>query len=493
MVGITWVIAITLGIAGILAALVYQGIELGLGALVLAVASWVALASLISHLQSLRRVILQHLKIADRDVVFVTHVLDAGSSVDFFRGVEHLRERSQPALPVVGVFRGYGTLRDAMEQSTAVSSLVWRSFPCGVNDQLLCVTNGVYRFIHDGQPIVAYLGSEPDEWMPESQSRHSGPFRPTLEVLAANREAARACLETLTAWARRNSLYRGAVISLESEDPQAACPQVRFLDMPPASRDSIILPAEVMQVVERNVLGMLRHSSVLKQANQSVRRGVLLHGPPGTGKTLVTRYLARACPDYSILVLTGRNLQFIRESCRLARFLAPAMLICEDVDLIASERTENKFTPLLHDLLDEMDGLGRKSDCIVILTTNRADRLEPALAARPGRVDQAVYFPLPDAACREKLLRLFGAELDLSGVNLGRIVDRTVGASPAFLEELCRRAALMASERIERLQDGARLPVEDRDFDASIREIVTFGGDLTKNLLGYSSTSDQVG
>ena len=45
-----------------------------------------------------------------------------------------------------------------------------------------------------------------------------------------------------------------------------------------------------------------------------------------------------------------------------------------------------------------MDGLGSKSDCIFLLTTNRPEILEPALAARPGRVDQAIYFPLPDIA-----------------------------------------------------------------------------------------------
>ena len=44
-----------------------------------------------------------------------------------------------------------------------------------------------------------------------------------------------------------------------------------------------------------------------------------------------------------------------------------------------------------------MDGLGTKADVIFLLTTNRPEALEPALSARPGRIDQAIEFPLPDA------------------------------------------------------------------------------------------------
>ena len=56
--------------------------------------------------------------------------------------------------------------------------------------------------------------------------------------------------------------------------------------------------------------------------------------------------------------------------------------------------------PMLFQLLNEMDGLAEDADVTFILTTNRADLLEPALASRPGRVDQAVAFALPDAAAR---------------------------------------------------------------------------------------------
>ncbi len=80
----------------------------------------------------------------------------------------------------------------------------------------------------------------------------------------------------------------------------------------------------------------------------------------------------------------------------------------EDVDLIAEERGHYPGqNPMLFELLNEMDGLGSDIDVTFLLTTNRADLLEEALAARPGRVDHAAELPVPDEAARARLLRLY--------------------------------------------------------------------------------------
>jgi ATP-dependent 26S proteasome regulatory subunit len=70
-----------------------------------------------------------------------------------------------------------------------------------------------------------------------------------------------------------------------------------------------------------------------------------------------------------------------------------AMMVIEDVDLIAPER-EQMHNPgqevLLNKLLNEMDGLREDADVIFILTSNRPDHLEPALASQPGRINRAI-------------------------------------------------------------------------------------------------------
>jgi cell division protease FtsH len=58
---------------------------------------------------------------------------------------------------------------------------------------------------------------------------------------------------------------------------------------------------------------------------------------------------------------------------------------------------------LLNKLLNEMDGLREDAEVLFILATNRPDQIEPALVSRPGRIDQAIEFPLPDEEGRAKL------------------------------------------------------------------------------------------
>lgn len=143
-----------------------------------------------------------------------------------------------------------------------------------------------------------------------------------------------------------------------------------------------------------------------------LKRGVLLYGPPGTGKTLTVRHLLGATPEATAVVLQGGSLAYVGEAARLARALAPAIVVLEDVDLVAMERgTFGGPQPLLFEILDAMDGVDGDTDIAFVLTTNRAEILEPALAARPGRVDMAVEIPLPDAAARRALFRMYGPEV----------------------------------------------------------------------------------
>jgi ATP-dependent 26S proteasome regulatory subunit len=129
-----------------------------------------------------------------------------------------------------------------------------------------------------------------------------------------------------------------------------------------------------------------------------------------------------------------------------------------------------------------MDGLREDADVLFILTTNRPDQLEPALASRPGRIDQAIEFPLPDETGRAKLVKLYSRGLEVSEDLLGLIVTRTKGASPAFIKELMRRSAQF---QVELSKDDVLRQVA---VDAAIEEMVFLGGTLNLKLLGGSDT-----
>lgn len=166
---------------------------------------------------------------------------------------------------------------------------------------------------------------------------------------------------------------------------------------------------------------------------------------------------------------------------KLARFLQPAIMVIEDVDLIARER-EHLNNPLqevlLNKLLNEMDGLREDADVIFILTTNRPDHLEPALASRPGRIDQAIEFPLPDEEGRRKLVKLYSKGLGVPPSVMDLVVRRTDRATPAFIKELMRRAAQF---QVELDNDDV---LQESAVNGAMEEMLFSGGALNVKLLG---------
>ncbi len=68
--------------------------------------------------------------------------------------------------------------------------------------------------------------------------------------------------------------------------------------------------------------------------------------------------------------------------------------------------------------------------------------IEPALAARPGRIDLALEIPLPDADGRRRLFALYGEGISIDAATEHDLVERSDGISGAFIKELMRQAWL---------------------------------------------------
>src|SRR5262249_23865262 len=103
---------------------------------------------------------------------------------------------------------------------------------------------------------------------------------------------------------------------------------------------------------------------------------------------------------------------------------------------------------------------------------------ELALAGRPGRIDQAIETPLPDAAGRDKLIRLYGKGLRLTDAVVSEAAKRTDGGRAAFIKERMRRTAQASIER-----DGGR-SVTVADLTSALNDMLFTGGKLNLKLLG---------
>ena len=312
-----------------------------------------------------------------------------------------------------------------------------------------------------------------------------GEHRPTLgvEVAGLPVRQAQAVLAELDRLRRELNVYRGHLVEV-TPTPMGHV-ELTFLEPPDVDRDDVVLPEVVLGRVERHALGVAEHRAGLRAAGQHLKRGLLLYGPPGTGKTHTVRYLLGRMGDYTRLLLTGRSLGAIGSVAELARDLQPAVLVLEDVDLVAADRSFGPGGgPVLFELLDAMDGAAPDADLLFVLTTNRADLLEPALVARPGRVDVAVEVDLPGAAARRRLLELYGRDvpLRLTEEDVAVAVERTDGVTASFLKELLRRAVL------ESLHDADPLTqVTAAHVGRALDDLLDSTQQVTRTLLGVGA------
>jgi cell division protease FtsH len=333
-----------------------------------------------------------------------------------------------------------GELRRGPAGVPGIGSVTTAARPAGPGGiSRACVICGVYLVAGQGGQRYAVLLRGPSGDDPNESVR--------VQVTAADQATAGQILDQIRALAVRHNVYRGQVISFGADVAGLAGGTAGFGDRPRLDRATVILPPDLLDGIERQVLGIARHCDELSASGQHLKRGVLLHGPPGTGKTHTVRYLIGRLPDVTAIVISGAALRFIGEACAIARTLQPSIVVVEDIELAAEPRGQHTpLDPLLLRLLGEMEGLSDDANVTFLLTTSRSDLLEKALAARPGQINHTARLPLPDAVARRRLLRLYQGGLRISRAAAFEVVARTEGVNASFIRELLRRAAVHAAD-----------------------------------------------
>ena len=353
-----------------------------------------------------------------------------------------------------------------------LSSPVLVDLPNGPGSTLACVEHAML-LVSDSRGRFVIRLSAPHE------------HKQTLDVEIAGLEVVEAQSVHARFGELRSALnvYRGHILDVRATPMGGVA--LEFTDIRKTRREDVVLPERVLARVERHAMGVAAHRERLLETGQHLKRGLLLFGPPGTGKTHTTRYLVGQMDGYTRLTLTGRALTAIGAVADLARELQPSVVVLEDVDLVAEERSHGPASaPVLFDLLDAMDGAAPDADLLFLLTTNRADLLEPALAARPGRVDVAVEIDLPDPDGRGRLLGLYGRALplDLSDADRQLVIDRTDGVTASFLKELLRRAMLQSLS-----EDPPQSTVTVAHLSQALDDLLDSQQQLTRSLLGVGT------
>jgi hypothetical protein len=360
------------------------------------------------------------------------------------------------------------------------------SLPAGPDGETVECLRVAIILVRDADGRSAILFRGPDQ--------EDGRDHTSVEVIASREGVGAQIAARLGELAVEHNVYRGQVVSFGHSMFGRHGSILRFHHREPLAAGELILPPATFEDLRRQVVGVALHRDRLRSAGQHLKRGLLLYGPPGVGKTHTVRYLVGELTDTTIVQLTGDTLSAIKQACSVARTLQPAMIVVEDVDLIAQQRDMYEGgAPLLFMLLNEMDGLDEDADVVFLLTTNRADLLEDALASRPGRVDQAVHIDLPDRQARRRLVELYRRTLELDESRLDSVLDRTEGVTASFLKELLRRAAVVAADRDSAADAPNGVHVSADDLDAALDDLLDTRNRMTRRALGLdeAEASDQ--
>lgn len=369
--------------------------------------------------------------------------------------------------------RHHHSLSDMLQQSQffpqfPMSQPDYKNLAVGPDEQRQAVAMGLWLFEREGRPVAVLQR--------DANARFGRPSA-SLEVLAGDTGVAAEFLSEFRRRMQHSSVLKGQIISLVMGEYGPSAAGVTFHARPSLTASEVILPEGLLQKVSGHALGIAEHRESLSEYGQHLKRGILLYGRPGTGKTHTVRYLLSQSAGTTAILLSGGSLARIAEAATMARALQPSIVVLEDCDLIAEDRSFGHGPqPLLFEVLDAMDGLDRDADVAFVLTTNRVDMLERALAQRPGRVDLAVEIPLPAFGERINLVKLYARGIPFTSNAVEDAAARTEGTTASFARELVRRAVVAAA------LEG--VSVDDSHLSLAADGLMDDGEALTRSLLG---------
>src|SRR5213595_3054424 len=259
---------------------------------------------------------------------------------------------------------------------------------------------------------------------------------------------------------RVDSNYRMALEMLSSTKSHE-----HYLDVvPELPWETVGGQEEALQAIKDAIELPLLHVDLFKKFQHATPKGFLLYGPPGCGKTLIGKataynltkqlrektgvemqeYFMHVKGPEILNMWVGESERVVREIFATAREkryegFMPFLFIDEAESILGTRRASrhsNILSTLVPMFSSQMDGIDSLKDVVIILASNRADLIDPAIL-RPGRIDRKIKVNRPDKQGARDIYRIYltddlpydgvlAKEADGIGASIDRLIERFV-------------------------------------------------------------------
>src|SRR3954464_8491342 len=361
-----------------------------------------------------------------------------------------------------------GTFLGATSRDTAHIVVGGADYYCNIDPRisLAKLKKGTRVLVNEAFVIVGDLGFE-----------QAGPVTKITEVIGTDRLRVGSEHGTQSMVLERSSDL--AKSSLKSGDEVRVDPNFRmalemlsstktqehYLDVvPELNWEKVGGQEQALQAIKDAIELPLLHVDLFRKFQHATPKGFLLYGPPGCGKTLIGKATAHnltkqlrdktgaEMKEYFMHVKgpeilnmwVGESERMVREIFATARekraegFMP--FLFIDEAESILGTRRASRYSNILSTLVpmfcSEMDGIDALNDVVIILASNRADLIDPAIL-RPGRIDRKIKVQRPDRVGAREIYRIYltddlpydgvlAKEADGLAASIERLIERFV-------------------------------------------------------------------
>ncbi|MEY2547066.1 MAG: proteasome-associated ATPase [Verrucomicrobiota bacterium] len=361
-----------------------------------------------------------------------------------------------------------GTFLGATSKETAHIVVGGADYYCNVDPRipLAKLKKGTRVLVNEAFVIVGDLGFET-----------AGPVTKITEVIGSDRlrvgseHGAQSMVLQRSADLARSTLKSGDEVRVDSnyrmalEQITTGKSQEHYLDtVPELPWEKVGGQEQALSAIKDAIELPLLHVDLFKKFQHATPKGFLLYGPPGCGKTLIgkaTAYnLTRKLREQAgaemreyfmhvkgpeiLNMWVGESERMVREIFATARekkregFMP--FLFIDEAESILGTRRASRYSNILSTLVpmfcSEMDGIDSLNDVVIILASNRADLIDPAIL-RPGRIDRKIKVNRPNREGARDIYRIYltndlpydGAlakEAENAGAAIDKLIERFV-------------------------------------------------------------------